>query len=70
MSDETPENENNEQELFNNLSADMSQSAQNESWILLNETYRGLIAGGFSQEEALALLTNLMWKMMIEGGGS
>lgn len=69
MADETPEN-NNEQDLFANLAADMDQAAQQESWVMLNEVYRGLLAGGFSQAEAIALLTNLMWKMMLEGGQS
>jgi hypothetical protein len=69
MADETPENENNEQDLFKSLAGDMAADAQQESWIMLNEVYRGLLAGGFNQAEALTLLTNLMWKMMLEGGG-
>lgn len=69
MADETPENDGNEQDLFANLAADMDQAAQQESWVMLNEVYRGLLAGGFNQAEALTLLTNLMWKMMLEGGG-
>lgn len=68
MADETPENDKNEQDLFQALSADMDATAQQESWVMLNEVYRGLLAGGFSQAEAIALLTNLMWKMMLEGG--
>jgi hypothetical protein len=70
VADETPENEDekNEKELFSALGAELGDSSQNESWILLNETYRGLLAGGFSESEALTLLTNLMWKMMLEGG--
>lgn len=67
--DENEENEA-EKELFNALGAELNHNEQNESWILLNETYRGLQAGGFTQAEALTLLTNLMWKMMLEGGGS
>lgn len=66
MADETPEN--NEQDLFKALGADMDASAQQESWIMLNEVYKGLVAGGFSRAEAMTLLTNLMWKMMLEGG--
>jgi hypothetical protein len=65
MADETPENND---DLFKALGAEMDASAQQESWIMLNEVYRGLIAGGFSQAEAMTLLTNLMWKMMLEGG--
>jgi hypothetical protein len=65
MADETPENND---ELFKALSADLDASAQQESWVMLNEVYKGLQAGGFSQAEALTLLTNLMWKMMLEGG--
>jgi len=65
MADETPENN---EELFKALGAEMGSSEQNESWIMLNEVYRGLQAGGFSQAEALTLLTNLLWKMMLEGG--
>jgi hypothetical protein len=65
MADETPENND---ELFQALSADLDANAQQESWVMLNEVYKGLQAGGFSQAEALTLLTNLMWKMMLEGG--
>jgi hypothetical protein len=65
MSDETPENN---EDLFKALSAEMGDSAQQESWVMLNEVYRGLVAGGFSKAEAMTLLTNLMWKMMLEGG--
>jgi hypothetical protein len=68
MADETPENDKNEQDLFQALSADLDANAQQESWVMLNEVYKGLQAGGFSQAEALTLLTNLMWKMMLEGG--
>ncbi len=67
MADEN-QDKNNEQELFQALSADLDASAQQESWVMLNEVYRGLIAGGFSKAEAMTLLTNLMWKMMLEGG--
>jgi len=70
MADETPENDKNEQDLFQALSADLDANAQQESWVMLNEVYKGLQAGGFSQAEALTLLTNLMWKMMLEGGQS
>lgn len=65
MADETPENND---DLFKALSADLDANAQQESWVMLNEVYKGLQAGGFSQAEALTLLTNLMWKMMLEGG--
>jgi hypothetical protein len=68
MADEN-QDKNNEQELFQALSADLDASAQQESWVMLNEVYRGLIAGGFSTAEAMTLLTNLMWKMMLESGG-
>ncbi len=68
MADETPDNDNNnEKDLFAALGADMDQAAQQESWIMLNEVYRGLVSGGFTQTEAIAVLTNLMWKMMLEG---
>lgn len=68
MSDETPEEGNKDEEaLFNALGAEMNNNAMNESWITLNETYQGLISGGFTQAEALALLSNLIWKMMTEG---
>lgn len=67
MADENQDN--NEQDLFAALGAEMDASAQQESWVMLNEVYRGLIAGGFSQGEAITLLTNLMWKMMLESGG-
>lgn len=62
LSDETPEDNNNE-ELFNSLNAGLPDEAA-QSWIQFNEVYRGLLAGGFSPEEALTILTNLMWKMM------
>lgn len=68
MADETPDNNNNEQDLFAALGAEMGDSAQQESWVMLNEVYRGLQAGGFSKAESMTLLTNLMWKMMLEGG--
>jgi hypothetical protein len=66
MADETPEN--NENDLFSALAGDMDSTANQESWIMFNEVYKGLQAGGFSQPEAMTLLTNLMWKMMLEGG--
>ena len=65
MADETPENND---DLFKALSADLDANAQQESWVMLNEVYKGLQAGGVSQAEALTLLTNLMWKMLLEGG--
>jgi hypothetical protein len=55
MADEN-QDKNNEQELFQALSADLDASAQQESWVMLNEVYRGLIAGGFSTAEAMTLL--------------
>lgn len=66
MADETPEEGNNEQDLFNALGADIGDNK--ESWIMLNEVYQGLLQGGFTQAEALSLLTGLMWKMISEGG--
>jgi len=59
-----------EDELLSALAADMGNTEQQESWVMLNEVYRGLTGAGFTQAEALALLTNIMWKMMMEGGSS
>lgn len=65
MADETPEE--NHDDLFNNLSADLPDEGA-AAWIQFNEVYQGLLAGGFSKSEAMEVLTNLMWKMMLESG--
>ncbi len=69
MSDETPEEGNNEQELFKSLNADLNLSEAQESWIMFHEVYQGMLSGGFTEKESLTILTSLMWKMMLEGGG-
>ncbi len=69
MADETPQdNSKNEEELFQALGADMGMGEGTESWVMLNEVYRGLVSGGFTNAEAIAILTSLMWKMILEGG--
>lgn len=72
MADETP-NENNDdlanEELFKALGAELNQEAAAESWIMLNEVYRGLLSGGFKQNEAISILVALLFKMMHDEGG-
>lgn len=62
--DLTPENID---EFMKKAAADADAEALKETWAQFNSIYKAMLLGGFSPEQANAILIELMWKLIQEG---